>query len=1193
MQGNSHVFHSASAQASQSKQRALAASDSSFFDIAPAPFLIISYEGVILRANRATGELLGVTEADLLGRPFVDFVHHAEESPLAAFSAEQLADVASAECELYMVRQTGKLFEAAVSCKRIEHPGLPVGLLLVVRELSSDKESNQSLQRLNERMKHAVQAVRDGIWDWDIKSGEVFFSPQWARLLGYAPEEVPQRVEFFFSILHPDDVQRVSMSLREYLEGRTAIKQDEIRLRSKSGEYRWFFDRGAVVKRDSLGKPLRMVGTITDITQRRQTQESLRQSETQTRLLVEAASLGLWDWDLVTNEVYFSVEWKAQLGYQDHELKNGYDEWQSRLHPDDLARALAAVEEFRNGRIAKFDLEFRLRHRDGSWRWIFARADVLRDLQGNPVRMMGCHLDITDRKEAERANNLTLSVMRATLESTADGILVVDRDGKFKICNNAFCRMYATSLETLAGAPELVVLNLVSEQLVAPNAFVEKHNYLHQNPEETSLDSMYLRDGRVFEHYSCPQMIDGQVVGRVWSFRDVTERKLAEAAQQEALGRLQKIASRLKGVVYQYRLRPDGSYCFPYVSDGLRELTYGDVEEFQKTGKVNFKLIDKKSVTDAVMHSAKNLTPWIDEFQILRVDGALRWLAVNSVPEREPDGSTIWYGFVSDITERKEHDARLRESELRLREAQAISQTGNFHFDARTQVITWSDELYRLNELDRETFTPTFEAYINSIHPEDRQRVTAVLQQLMVNPGRFDHDYRLPIGSGIRWVRTRGVALVDADGNFIGLEGTCQDITEQKRNEAVTASLETQLRESQKMEAIGTLAGGIAHDFNNILATILGNVEIALLDTSSVPAEVERSLLAIRKAGERARELVKQILSFGRRQPTLRTPISLAPVIAEVETLLSATLPAWLTLDIQCLEDIPCVLADGTQIEQVLLNLVTNSMQAMQGQRGTISIRLDTVELDEQLVETHRRLKTLRAQSDRPVVRITIRDAGPGMSAEMLSRIFEPFFTTKPVGQGTGLGLSVVHGIVQGHDGVVTVDSQLGQGTTFVIYLPPANPGDQPLCLAAPVTELPKLEPTQSRHILYLDDEPAVREVAGQLFAKHGYRITCFDNCRAALEAIRNHPFDFDLVITDYSMPEMDGLEVARAIRTTRDDLPIIVTSGFMDAELTANASRDGVQELIGKPFPLNELFAAVQRLTQPCSEQDVSGPFQ
>ena len=401
--------------------------------------------------------------------------------------------------------------------------------------------------------------------------------------------------------------------------------------------------------------------------------------------------------------------------------------------------------------------------------------------------------------------------------------------------------------------------------------------------------------------------------------------------------------------------------------------------------------------------------------------------------------------------------------------------------------------------------------------------------------------------------------------------------------EAERAELEAQLRESQKMEAIGTLAGGIAHDFNNALATIMGNVELARLDVSTNPIAME-SLEEIHKAGSRARDLVQQILSFSRRRPTEYKLVALAAIVEETARLLRSTLSARVALEIQCDADVPPVLADATQIQQVLINLATNAMQAMKGESGRIDIQLATHCVD----QAHHAENERRAGGSRVFLRpgryasLRVRDNGPGMSAATRARIFEPFFTTKPVGEGTGLGLAVVHGIVLSHEGAIAVGTEPGKGTTFTIYLP----------VAGAQTEAPESEEISAgvgttpitgggRHILYLDDDESLVFLVQRLLERRGYRVSGYIGQDDALDALRADPAGFDLVVTDYNMPGMSGLDVAREVRATRADLPVAVASGFIDEELRAQAGGAGVREVIFKADTAEDLCEGIARLAQ------------
>jgi CheY-like chemotaxis protein len=328
--------------------------------------------------------------------------------------------------------------------------------------------------------------------------------------------------------------------------------------------------------------------------------------------------------------------------------------------------------------------------------------------------------------------------------------------------------------------------------------------------------------------------------------------------------------------------------------------------------------------------------------------------------------------------------------------------------------------------------------------------------------------------------------------------------------------------------------------------------------------------------------LVRQILAFGRRQTLEREVISLEPVVKESTRLLRAMLPAGVSLAVECAEAVPAVLADANQIQQVIINLVTNAMQAMRSGTGHIGIRLDTVLPDATTVVAHPELASLCARQPGRTVRLAVSDDGPGMDAATLARIFEPFFTTKAVDEGTGLGLSVVHGIVQTHDGAIEVDSIPGKGSTFTVYLPVAESeagAHAPVQHAA--TGPATLKSGGGEHILYLDDDESLVFLVTRLLERRGFRVSGYTDQRDALAALRAGPDAFDLVVTDYNMPGMSGLDVARAVRTIRASLPVAIASGFIDETLQTQAAGAGVRELIFKANAVEELCEAFARLAQ------------
>ncbi|WP_010458667.1 PAS domain-containing hybrid sensor histidine kinase/response regulator [Acidovorax radicis] len=415
-----------------------------------------------------------------------------------------------------------------------------------------------------------------------------------------------------------------------------------------------------------------------------------------------------------------------------------------------------------------------------------------------------------------------------------------------------------------------------------------------------------------------------------------------------------------------------------------------------------------------------------------------------------------------------------------------------------------------------------------------------------------------------------------------------RDLTGRKKAEAHRSELEAQLRESHKMQAVGTMAGGIAHDFNNILGAILGNVELAKADCASGSPVLE-SLMEIDKAGRRARDLVRQILTFSRNEPPQRSAVSLAEVVHDTERLLRVTLPPAIELHMQLQAGLPPVLADATQVEQALLNLCTNAVHAIGSERGSIHVEAAAVQPDQRLSE-----RLGLAPVD--YVALTVRDSGPGMDAATLERIFEPFFTTKPVGQGTGLGLAVVHGVMRTHEGGVDVQSAPGQGSRFTLYFPVAHIATQSILDAQPpqalqaapasaapstpaTTDAPGSAPRKKHHVMYVDDDQALVFLVQRLLRRRGYEVSGYTDPHEATAALRAAPQAFDLLVTDYNMPGFCGVDLVREARLIRPDLPVALASGYVTAEIEQAALAEGAQALIHKPNDVEELCATVQRL--------------
>lgn len=461
--------------------------------------------------------------------------------------------------------------------------------------------------------------------------------------------------------------------------------------------------------------------------------------------------------------------------------------------------------------------------------------------------------------------------------------------------------------------------------------------------------------------------------------------------------------------------------------------------------------------------------------------------------------------------------------------------------------------------------------YGSLVLPEEAEYVWNTVQEKISQKCPFEVEYRIRTPSGqIKWVWEKGIGIFSEDDHLLALEGFITDITKLKQSEAEQAQLQSELQQAQKLEAMGQLTGGIAHDFNNILGIILGYTSLALKRfTGKDQDKLVEYLTHVEKAGERAKGLVSKMLAFSRNEPYNHKPLLIQSVLSDDIKMLSAILPSSIEISTEIEEDVPAVLTDKTQLNQLLMNLCVNARDAMNGQ-GMISIRLVRA------MGVNSECSACSRQVTGDWVELSITDTGSGISTDAVKRIFDPFFTTKGVGKGTGMGLSVIHGIMRSHGGHVLVTTEVGRGTTFRLMFPPA---DEPIAETAdidqPAVELPH---GQSIKVLVLDDEPDLGAYLGELLESQGYLVTVMSNSEDALEFFKQKPDEFALLITDQTMPGMTGVDLIKSVREICPNMPAILNTGFsndIDAEIAAEMDVSYLE----KPVQATSLFLAVDEL--------------
>ena len=454
--------------------------------------------------------------------------------------------------------------------------------------------------------------------------------------------------------------------------------------------------------------------------------------------------------------------------------------------------------------------------------------------------------------------------------------------------------------------------------------------------------------------------------------------------------------------------------------------------------------------------------------------------------------------------------------------------------------------------------------WASTLHPEDKERVFAEWANFVEGKNEYNSTYRFKHPTGkVRWVVGQATPVLNEAGNRIGHIGTLTDITERKQAEKTTKILEKQIQQAQKLEALSTLAGGVAHDLNNILGILLGSTEL-VMDEVPEWSPARPNLEEIRTGCLRAKDVVRQLLNFSRKTDQEQKPVEINSIVRGVMKLIRSSIPASIEIRSNIPKESLIIFADPTQINQVMINLCTNAEHAMEKDGGILEISLESLTLKDSIAQSYQ-------LAPGRYVKLNVIDTGHGIEPEIVDRIFDPYFTTKGVGKGSGMGLSVVHGIVTNHDGAISVNSDVGEGATFSIFLPIAE--KEP---AAEPTIDEDLQ-TGTGKILFIDDEEALVKIGIQRLEQLGYMVKATTSPLEALDAFRSKPDQFDLVVTDLTMPEMRGEELVKEVLKVRPDVPIIICTGFSE-KIDREKSIDlGAAEYLEKPYGMSEFASKIR----------------
>lgn len=876
---------------------------------------------------------------------------------------------------------------------------------------------------------------------------------------------------------------------------------------------------------------------------------ALRQNQAMLSRAQGLAGLGSWNWDLSTEIVNWSDELFTILGLDPRQAKASHEALMQAVHPDDRALVSVtigrAIEEKRDGAV-----EHRILRPDGVERFVRSQVDVSLDQDGAATIMVGIVHDITEQKVTEEALRSQRDFADGLVETAPVMVGVLDIEGRIVRANRRFEELTGCSQDEIRGQGFVEALAAEGDRRLAERQI---DNVLHGREAGSCSLEIRASDGsrRITDwHFDALRDNEGAISGLLIAGLDVTSqrgadqqlRNLSRAVEQSPVS---VIITDTEGTIEYVNPK------FTEVSGFSAQEAIGANPRMLKSGHTSHDEYRE------LWRTIKRGEEWRGVFRNRRKGGETYWEQASISPVKNDDGTiTHFLAVKEDISSRIEAESAVRETAAHLQTILDNIADGVVTIDRGGLIRSANPAVERIFGYRQD------ELLGRGLGVLMRQGDWAKHEHAVI---RFMQE-----GNSNFFGKVIEVTTARKDGREISLElvvsrmagartefiGAFRDVSERKAAENDREALGDQLRQSQKMEAVGTLAGGIAHDFNNILAAIIGFAYSAL---EEIPAQqpAHEDLVQIIKASDRATDLIRHILAFSRQGERGREALELHLVAEDAMTMVRASLPSSVKIVQNIDPDAGLALIDPTQWQQVLLNLCVNSSQAMKDVRGQLEVSLARRQIGPAEVERDPSLGV------GDYLELIVSDDGKGMDEETLSRIFEPFFTTKPVGQGTGMGLAAVHGIVLGHGGSISVHSVPGEGTAMRILLPAVDRPGEPK--GAPEAAV---DGSGSERILFVDDEPAICKSVEKALLRFGYKPTIFTSSRDALDAFRQAPLDFDLVITDQTMPELTGDALIRDIVEIREDIPIIICSGYSESMSTEAALKVGAKGFLPKPIP-------------------------
>ena len=1078
--------------------------------------VIVGAERRYIYANSSYSEILGLSGMPLVGRRVADVLPEIYATQIGprldrAFAGERVA---------YELCKPGQDGDRHYSVRY--EPTENKSVVVVITDITESKRAQAQSRIFHERFKMVAQATKDAVRDWNPASRTLWWNEGFHTLFGYVEDEYPRDWEAWAEFLHPDDRERVMLSLRQAMNGEASLWSEEYRFRRRDCSFAEILDRCSMT-RDADGVLQRLAGTMQDMSKRRQAEQAARRLAA----IVESSDDAIIGTDLRGVITSWNAGAERMFGYSAGEVLGSL---MSRLAPPEDGEAEQAIlNKLALGETVREIERLGLTSR-GDLVDVSVTNSPVRDEHGTIVGASKVVRDISRRKGAEVALRENRDLLCSIIDNSPSCIFVTDRQHRYRLVNESYTRFLGRPAHEILGRTQHDVFpRQVADELVAINEAIMSSGVPRQFdqvfPKHVVMTAKFpLRDAR------------GEVTGLCGVATDITARQQAEAAQQASEARYRAL----------FDCAPEGilicdrdAHCLE-VNPSLSRTLGFPREEWIGRSLSDFVTEEQIPQLAAALNLLKAESVHRGEWQMRRRDGSLCPADVQATVM--PDGNLLF--LLSDVSERNRTLQALSAAEERMRFTLESSGVGIWDMDYSTGKLRWSETLESQYGLSPGRFAGSLEAFLAQVYPEDREALVETVQSAMQTGADFSLSHRVVWPDGtIRWLSGTGRIHLDGDGRPLRGVGISQDVTDQR-------ILHAQYLQAQKMEAVGQLAGGVAHDFNNLLTVILG-FSALLLDEPALAEEAREPLTEIHRAGTTAAGLTGQLLAFSRRQIVQPVVLELNAVVAAMQTMLGRLLGEDIRV-VLALAGAPLHLkADRAQLEQVVMNLALNASDAMP-QGGIL---------------------TFQTGSEGDRVSLVVSDTGTGIAPEVQEHLFEPFFTTKEVGRGTGLGLATVHGIVSQNGGTIQVKSEVGQGTTFSLWFPRVEQVE--VAASVPPTGH---SPGKGQTILVVDDAAGPLGFIRDLLQRHGFKVLVADCADEALRLFATHP-EIEILLTDVVMPGASGPELSRQLTEQMPALKVIYMSGYSEDAIARRGVLNPGIVLLQKPFTADSLLAKISEV--------------